>query len=76
MRMADDRLMVVRDRSISTSSLATDTFDCFATCLRASQNSFSNETLVLCPLTMTERLMTADFMANHHTRRSARPKFR
>ena len=68
MRIADDKLMVVREWSISLSSFATGTFDCLATCLRASQKSFSNETLVLCPLIMTERLMTADFMATRSRR--------
>ena len=62
MRIADDRLMVERDCSISATSFATDTFDCLATSINPSQNASSNETLVLCPSIVTERLMTADFI--------------
>lgn len=58
MRIALDRLAVLRDSSISAISVLTETPRLFVKSFRAFQNSGSSEILVACPAILTERLIT------------------
>jgi hypothetical protein len=62
MRIADDRFSVVRCRAITSASFDAVVPSCFAIACKLSQNSFSSDTLVFCPLIKMERLKTADFL--------------
>src|SRR5262245_43759944 len=60
--MADDKLMLSRLLLICLTTADSATFPRSAISCNASQNSFSNDTLVLRPFVKIERLITADFM--------------
>ena len=61
-RIADDRLQLSLLRSICSTSKGMVVCSWSAISCKPCQNSFSSETLVLCPLMVMERLMTADFL--------------
>src|SRR5271169_6250145 len=62
MRIADDRLALRRSRSIFCNSVDSLVFSKSPISRKPSQNSFSSDTLVLCPFRTIERLTMADFM--------------
>jgi hypothetical protein len=62
-RIADERLTVLRSRSMCSTSSVIEIFLAVAIARRAFQNSSSKEILVLRPPIMIDRLMTAVFMA-------------
>jgi hypothetical protein len=61
-RMADERLTVLRLSEICSISLGTDKFLCRAISCNPLQKSFSSDTLVVRPNKLTVRLTTAVFM--------------